>query len=84
MYCNTIGASSYCTIKQSLKLVVYLCYYFKTAVKCGDPPKFHDGTKCGGIKLNPGEKRCDWNDLREDYGGDPEYNTNITYECPEG
>ena len=65
-------------------MVVYLCCYFDAAVKCGDPPKFHDGTKCGGIKLNPGEKRCDWNDLREDYGGDPEYNTNITYECPEG
>ena len=54
------------------------------AVECGDPPNFHDGTKCGGQKLPPGKKRCDWNDAHEFWGDVPVYNTNVTYECPEG
>ena len=53
-------------------------------MKCGQPPNFHDGTKCGGVKLNPGEKRCDWHDAHDLWGSEPQYNTNITYECPEG
>ena len=54
------------------------------AVECGDPPNFNDGTKCGGVKLPPGKKRCNWNDGHDFWGGIPQYNTNITYECPEG
>ena len=54
------------------------------AVECGDPPNFKDGTKCGGVKLPPGKKRCNWNDGHDFWGGIPQYNTNITYECPEG
>ena len=53
-------------------------------MKCGDPPRFHDGSKCDGQKLSPGQKRCDWNDAHDYWGNDPLYNTNITYECPEG
>ena len=55
-----------------------------SAVKCGEPPNFHDGTKCGGIKLPPGQKRCNWHDAHDLWGSEPQYNTNITYECPEG
>ena len=53
-------------------------------MKCGYPPNFHDGTKCSGAKLPPGTKRCDWNDAHPDWGDVPVYNTNVTYECPEG
>ena len=58
--------------------------FLTIAVECGDPPNFNDGTKCGGVKLPPGKKRCNWNDGHDFWGGIPQYNTNITYECPEG
>ena len=53
-------------------------------MKCDAPPHFHDKTKCFGTKSPPGIKRCDWNDDHPDWGEEPKYNTNITYECPEG
>ena len=58
--------------------------FLTIAVECGDPPNFNDGTKCGGVKLPPGKKRCNWNDGHDFWGGIPQYNTNISYECPEG
>ena len=67
-------------IKEKKQQNFFICL----AVKCGQPPNFHDGTKCGGVKLNPGEKRCDWHDAHDLWGSEPRYNTNITYECPEG
>lgn len=54
------------------------------AAECGYPPNFHDATKCGGLKLPSGKKRCDWNSEHEDWGETPQYNTNVTYHCPEG
>ena len=53
-------------------------------MECSDPPNFFDGTNCGHDKKQLGEKRCDWNEDHGAWGESLLYNTNITYECPEG